>query len=93
MGYSYKIYGIENAEQRWIENYLTQRSQMACFDQSCFEGALSEEEQITYGVPQGSILGTLLFLIHINHVHLQIKNCKTLMYADDTALRTSHRLR
>ena len=73
------LYGIEHAEQRWIQNYLTQRSQMACF-----EGELSQEEKITYGVPQGSILGPLLFQIHINNVHLHIENCKTIMYADDT---------
>ena len=58
------LYGIEHAEQRWIQNYFTQRSQIACF-----EGELSQEEKITYGVPQGSILGPLLFLININDVH------------------------
>ena len=40
------LYGIEYAEQRWIQNYLTQRSQIACF-----KGELSQEEKITYGVP------------------------------------------
>ena len=75
------LYGIEHAEQKWIQNYLTQRSQIACF-----EGKLSIEEKITYGVPQGSILGPLLFLIHINDVHLYIENCKPIMYADDTVL-------
>ena len=64
-----------------IKNYLTQRSQIACF-----EIELSQEEKITYGVPQGSILGILLFLIHINDVHLYIENCTTIIYADDTAL-------
>ena len=75
------LYGIEHAEQRWIQNYLTQRSQIACF-----EGELSQEKKITYGVHQGSILGPLLFQIHINDVHLDIENCKTIMYADDTVL-------
>ena len=39
------LYGIEHAEQRWIQNYLTQRSQIACF-----EGELLQEEEITHGV-------------------------------------------
>ena len=78
------LYGIGHAEQRWIQNYLTQRSQIACF-----EGELSQEEEITYGVPQGSILGPLLFLIHINDVHLYTENCKTIMHADDTVLLLS----
>ena len=68
------LYGIGHAEQRWIQTYLTQRSQIACF-----EGELSQEEEITYGFPQGSILGPLLFLIHINDVHLYTENCKTIM--------------
>ena len=72
--------GIEHAEQRWLQNYLTQRSQI-----TFFEGE-PQEEDITYGVPQGSILGPLLFLIHINDVHLHVENCKTIMYADDTVL-------
>ena len=80
------LYGIEHAEQRWIQNYLTQRSQIACF-----EGELSQEENISYGVPQGSILGPLFFLIHINDVHLYIKNCNTIMYADDTVLLFSEK--
>jgi len=80
------LYGIEHAEQKWIQNYLTQRSQIACF-----EGKLSTEEKITYGVPQVSILGPLLFLIHINDVHLYIENCKTIMYADDTVLLFSEK--
>ena len=75
------LYGIEHAEQRWLQNYLAQRSQIACF-----EGELSQEENITYGVLQGSILGPLLFLIHINDVPLHVENCKTIMYADDTVL-------
>ena len=66
--------------KRVFKNYLTKRSQIVCFDE------LSQEAKITYGVPQGSILGPLLFPIQINDVHLLAKNCKTIMYADDTVL-------
>ena len=67
------FYGIGHAEQRWIQKYLTQRSQIASF-----EGELSQEEEITYGVPQDSILGPLLFLIHINDVTYISKTAKLL---------------
>ena len=75
------LYGIENAAKKSVQNYIALRSQMVCFD-----GVSSKEEKITYGVSQGSILGPLLFLMHINDVHLCIEHCETITYADDTVL-------
>ena len=57
-------YGVENTELKWIEDYLSNRSQIVSF-----EGEKSREEKIMFGVPQGSILGPLLFLIHVNDLH------------------------
>ena len=71
--------------KRVFKNYLTKQSQIVCFDE------LSQEAKITYGVPQGSILGPLLFPIQINDVHLLTKNCKIIMYADDTVLLFSEK--
>jgi hypothetical protein len=51
-----------------------------------FEGVLSFPEKITHGVPQGSILGPLLFIILINDMQCQLVKCSMLMYADDTVL-------
>ena len=74
-------YGIENTELKWIHDYLSHRSQIVNY-----EGEKSKEEQILFGVPQGSILGPLLFLIHANDLHQQIQKSDIIMYADDTVL-------
>ena len=47
---------------------------------------LSQKNQISYGVPQGSVLGPLLFLIYVNNLPDCVKNCEINMFADDTAL-------
>ena len=57
------IYGIKNKELSWFESYLFGRKQIVSYD-----GALSGIRAISCGVPQGSILGPLLFTILMNDI-------------------------
>ncbi len=52
-------------------------------------GVLSDAFPISHGVPQGSILGPLLFILFINDLPKCITNCKIALYADDTVLLLS----
>ena len=76
-----KLMGVDSVE--WFESYLGSRKQLVKVN-----GSVSELRDITCGVPQGSILGPLLFLCYINDLHVSV-NCKAFLYADDTALMVS----
>ena len=56
-----------------------------------YKGTLSAPIPIHCGIPQGSILGPLLFLLHFNKLPSLLKSCKMIMYADDTVLYYSHK--
>ena len=79
-------YGITDVEKEWFTNYLFGRTQCVVFG-----GCTSDVNPVFCGVPQGSILGPLLFLIQFNGVCLHVKNCKILMYADDIVLYYAHK--
>ena len=73
--------GVRGQTLEWFKSYVSNRSQVVFIN-----GVLSEYEQIKCGVPQGSILGPLLFLIYINDLSSIIDFATTRMYADDTNL-------
>ena len=64
----------------WCKSYLDLRQQLVNID-----GINSEPGTVSCGVPQGSLLGPLLFLCYVNDMPISIK-CKLLLYADDSAI-------
>ena len=80
--YSYGIRGLAND---WIRNYLSERSQRVNFNNT-----LSSPAEISCGVPQGSILGPLLFLLYINDLPLSSKIPHFILFADDTNILFSN---
>ena len=74
-------YGIRGIANDWFRSYLSDRTQFLSIN-----GFNSDYKTVKYGVPQGSVLGPLLFLIFINDLNIAIKNSETFHFADDTCL-------
>ena len=74
-------YGVLHRELAWFGSYLSNRVQYRRGN-----GVDSQIENISIGVPQGSCLGPLLFLVYINDLPRAVKNSTTSMYADHTHL-------
>ena len=75
-----KAYGIDGNILKWIENFLTGRSQKVVINGEC-----SDKAEVTSGIPQGSVLGPLLFLVYVNDLPRGL-NCTAALFADDTKL-------
>ena len=77
-------YGVRGLPNQWFRSYLTKRQQFVSIS-----GHNSQKRPVEHGVPQGSVLGPLLFLIYINDLPNAIKNSETNLFADDTCLLSS----
>ena len=75
------VHGIGGASIEWLKSYLSERNQK-CF----LNGSLSNSCVLSCGIPQGTILGPLLFLLYINDLPNCLSHSQPRMYADDTHL-------
>ena len=72
-------YGIRGVALEWFKSYMSNRSQYVLYN-----GYASCTKTVTCGVPQGSVLGPLLFLVYVNDLAHVSKTLFSLMFADDT---------
>lgn len=75
------FYGVSNTSLDWFTSYLTHRKQYIVFGDT-----ISHTLPLNMGVPQGSVLGPLLFLVYINDIYLASESFHTILYADDSTL-------
>ena len=84
----HRTYGLSGSLLQWITSFLTGRRQRVLF-----RGATSDWTNVRSGVPQGSVLGPLLFNVYVNDLHLHL-NSSMYAYADDTfifrEIKTDH---
>ena len=79
-----KLCGVDTPSLSWFTSYLSNRKQ-----RTCINGFFSNERLMSCGVPRGSIIGPLLFVIYMNDLKACSLSSYARMYADDTCLTAS----
>ena len=77
-------HGIKGTELAWFKSYLSNRTQFVSYD-----GTNSRTSSLTTGVPQGSILDPLPFIIYMNDIHDASSKFHAILFADDTNLTST----
>ena len=74
-------YGIRGIPLQWFKNYLNNRKHFVEY-----QGHKSGVKMIKCGVPQGSILGPLLFILYVNDLPCALNNAKIISFADESTV-------
>jgi retron-type reverse transcriptase len=78
-----RMFGCSPLVLKWFTSYLSD-----CYQHTYFKNTLSDMRPVKIGVPQGSILGPLLFILFINDLPSQLSHSESTMFADDTTVLT-----
>ena len=81
LNFKLEKYGICDLERSWFSSYLDERSQVVVCN-----GKISKSRDMTIGIPQGSTLGPVLFLLYVNDIGQYVHKGKCNLFADDTII-------
>ena len=79
-----RLYRVSDSALSWFRSYLTDRQQFVTID-----GKRSDSLMIRQGVPQGSVLGPVLFLLFVNDIPLHLSGSSVDIYANDATVMAS----